>query len=50
MSGEAKKKESLIIIHLDREVDDQLLEAMTQSVIAFMNRRWPIEANWQLPS
>ena len=50
MKGEANKKESLIIIHLDRIVDDQLLSAMTDSVIAFMNKRWPTEQEWKLPS
>lgn len=50
MSGEKNKKESTIIIHLDRVVSDEILNAMVQSVIAFMNVRWPIDQEWKLPS
>lgn len=50
MTGESDKKESVIIIHLDREVDEQLMNEMIKSVIAFMNIRWPINEQWKIPS
>lgn len=50
MSGEANKKESVIIIHLDREVDEQLMNEMIKSVIAFMDVRWPVNQPWKIPS
>ena len=50
MTGEANKKESLIIIHLDRIVSEDVLNAMIESVISFMNVRWPIDQEWKLPS
>ena len=50
MTGESDKKESVIIIHLDREVDEQLMNEMIKSVISFMNIRWPIDKEWKIPS
>ena len=50
MTGESDKKESVIIIHLDREVDEQLMNEMIKSVISFMNIRWPINEQWKIPS
>ena len=50
MTGESDKKESVIIIHLDREVDEQLMNEMIKSVIAFMNVRWPTNEQWKIPS
>ena len=50
MTGEVKKKESVIVIHLDRVVSEDILNAMIDSVIAFMNVRWPIDQEWKLPS
>ena len=49
-SGEANKKESAIIIHLDRVVSDEILDAMIKSIISFMDVRWPINQEWKLPS
>ena len=50
MTGEAKKKESVIVIHLDRIVSEDILDEMIKSIISFMDVRWPINQEWKLPS
>lgn len=37
--------EDIIIIHLGRSLTDEQFERVQQSVIAFMNERWPDVAN-----
>ena len=37
--------EDVIIIHLGRSLTDEQFERVQQSVIAFMNARWPNVAN-----
>ncbi len=39
--GPADPNEDVIIIHLGRSLTDEQFERVQQSVIAFMNARWP---------
>lgn len=40
-SGPTDPNEDVIIIHLGRSLTDEQFERVQQSVIAFMNARWP---------
>ena len=44
-AGPADPDEDVIIIHLGRNLTDEQFERVQQSVIAFMNARWPNVAN-----
>ena len=39
--GSDDADEDIIIIHLGRQLTDEQFERVQQSVIAFMNARWP---------
>ena len=39
--GPADPDEDIIVIHLGRQLTDEQFERVQQSVIAFMNARWP---------
>ena len=43
--GQTDPNEDVIIIHLGRSLTDEQFERVQQSVIAFMNARWPNVAN-----
>lgn len=43
--GPADPNEDVIIIRLGRSLTDEQFERVQQSVIAFMNARWPNVAN-----
>ena len=40
-NGPGDPNEDIIIIHLGRSLTDEQFERVQQSVIAFMNARWP---------
>lgn len=43
--GPTDPNEDVIIIHLGRSLTDEQFERVQQSVIAFMNARWPNVTN-----
>ena len=44
-----ENSEDTIVIHLGRVLSDEEYKAVVDSVVAFMNKRWP-DFNFKLPS
>ena len=43
-------EEDVIVIHLGRVVSDEVYNEIQQSVIKFLDKRWPINKQWNLNS
>lgn len=43
-------EEDVIVIHLGRIVSDEVYNEIQQSIIKFLDERWPINKQWNLKS